>query len=314
MCLYYNNTIDMKDKDYFDIWNHSSGEDISKSEIRYSYSKVVKRIDRIECRNRNRVYSRKLRKVFLYSLGTAAAIVTIAFLSISVYNTYSPSEALTVAEPIEYLEVRSGLGETKNVTLPDSTKITLNSGSLIIYPDKFAGLKRSVYHSGEAIFDVTHDEQKPFEVSTADFVVKVHGTKFNVSAYSDDLEGTTTLCRGSVSITSRITAKEYYILPNQRLSMSKEGVVKVSDILSEEETAWASNALCFNSAAFRDMLRSIERRFGVKIYLTTNKYDDSLITAKFMCGASIREMMAALSKIVPGMKWQENHEGDILIK
>lgn len=41
----------MTDKDFFNIWNHSSGDEVSKSEIRDSYSKVVRRIEKIEGQN-----------------------------------------------------------------------------------------------------------------------------------------------------------------------------------------------------------------------------------------------------------------------
>jgi hypothetical protein len=43
VCLNHDSTIDMTDKDFFNIWNHSSGDEVSKSEIRDSYSKVVRR-------------------------------------------------------------------------------------------------------------------------------------------------------------------------------------------------------------------------------------------------------------------------------
>lgn len=305
----------MTDKDFFNIWDHSSGDEVSKSEIRDSYSKVVKRIEKIEGQNGNRIHSKKLRKIFLYSLGTAAAIAAIASLSIYTYRICRPQKALAVAEPIEYLEVRTGLCETKDVTLPDSSKITLNSGSLIIYPDKFSGSKRNVYLTGEAVFDVTHDDLKPFEVSTADFIVKVHGTKFNVSAYSDDEKVSATLCRGSVSVLSRNDGQEFDIRPDQQWCFDKgSGEVTVKGISSQEEISWTSDNLCFNSASIRDMAKKIERRFGVKIYLATNKYDDSVITAKFIHGEGLKDILNAVSKLVPGMTWQKNQKGEIFMR
>jgi ferric-dicitrate binding protein FerR (iron transport regulator) len=304
----------MTDKDFLNIWERSSGEGISQSEIGDAYSKVSDRMERIEGHSGNRTYSSKLRKIFLYSFGAAAAIAAIAFLSISAYRFSRPSEALAVAEPIEYLEVRTGLGEAKDLTLPDSSKITLNSGSLIIYPDKFSGAKRNVYLTGEAVFDVTHDDQKPFEVSTADFIVKVHGTKFNVSAYADDEKVSTTLCRGSVSVLSRNDGQEFDIRPDQQFIFDKgSGEVAVKGISSQEEISWTSDKLCFNSASIRDMARKVERRFGVKIYIATSKYDDSVITAKFIHGESLKDILNAISKLVPGMKWRRNQQGEIFI-
>jgi ferric-dicitrate binding protein FerR (iron transport regulator) len=57
--------------------------------------------------------------------------------------------------------------------------VTLNSESRITYPAEFAD-ERSVELQGEAIFDVTHDADRPFMVATADMNVKVLGTIFDV--------------------------------------------------------------------------------------------------------------------------------------
>jgi len=304
----------MTDKDFFNIWNHSSGDEVSKSEIRDSYSKVVRRIEKIEGQNGNRIHSKKLRKIFLYSLGTAAAIMAIAFLSIYAYKIYRPQKALAVAEPIEYLEVRAGAGEIKNVTLPDSSKITLNSGSLIIYPDKFAGSKRNVYLSGEAVFDVTHDEQKPFEVSTADFIVKVHGTKFNVSAYSDDDVVSTVLCRGSISVLNRCDDKEYYLYPDMSFSFEKKsGKIKIASVNADDVTSWTSGGLCFNNASIMEIINAVGRRHNVKIYLETDKYYQDRITAKFVHGETELEIMDALVRLMPGLHYRINSLGEIYI-
>jgi transmembrane sensor len=55
---------------------------------------------------------------------------------------------------------------------------------------------------GEAWFDVTKNEKKPFVVHTPFYDVKVLGTQFNVKAYKTDTEIVTTLEEGSVQITS----------------------------------------------------------------------------------------------------------------
>ena len=75
-------------------------------------------------------------------------------------------------------------GEQKQVTLPDGTTAYLNSGTLLVYPQKFTGDLRSVYLIGEANFDVKKDKQHPFIVKTNHLKVKVLGTKFNVHALS----------------------------------------------------------------------------------------------------------------------------------
>ena len=76
------------------------------------------------------------------------------------------------------------MGERGELTLPDGTKVQINSESSIIYPKSFRGDTRTVYLSGEANFDVHKDKKHPFIVKTSLLSVRALGTKFNIQAYS----------------------------------------------------------------------------------------------------------------------------------
>ena len=41
----------------------------------------------------------------------------------------------------------------------------------------------------------------------------------------------------------------------------------------------------------------------MRVYLTTSRYDNERLTAKFVHGETVEEMLSALSLILPGMKW-----------
>ena len=72
------------------------------------------------------------------------------------------------------------MGERGELTLPDGTKVQINSESSIIYPKSFRGDTRTVYLSGEANFDVHKDKKHPFIVKTSLLSVRALGTKFNI--------------------------------------------------------------------------------------------------------------------------------------
>ena len=52
-------------------------------------------------------------------------------------------------------------------------------------------------------------------------------------------------------------------------------------------------------------MKIIERRYAVRIYVTTGKYDNDLITAKFIQGATLDDLMFALCKLIPGMSYRK---------
>ena len=121
------------------------------------------------------------RRLFLRTLaGVAAAVALIIVPTVSLMYVHSSrNEVHTVVA--DYVEVCARKGEIREVILPDQSRVTLNSGSVLLYPETFSDV-RSVHLSGEAVFDVTASEEHPFVVRTADVNVKVHGTRFNVSS------------------------------------------------------------------------------------------------------------------------------------
>ena len=92
-------------------------------------------------------------------------------------------------------------GQRVNLTLSDGTTVWLNARSEMVYPAVFSGAKREVKLDGEGYFEVKHDKESPFVVHTRKCDIEVLGTKFNVEAYSDSEEFSTSLMEGSVKVT-----------------------------------------------------------------------------------------------------------------
>ena len=100
-------------------------------------------------------------------------------------------------EPV-YYTVNIPYGGEYNLVLPDGTRIYLNAGTTLRYPDHFAGGFREIFLSGEAYLEVSRDTSRPFIVRTDDMDVRVLGTVFNVNAYPDGSYVRTTLVEGKV--------------------------------------------------------------------------------------------------------------------
>lgn len=305
----------MTDEELFKIWNQAGDDNIPVLAKDKSFAETEEKIRDLE-------YSEKrprriTRRIAFRILAVAASVALVAISSIEIYRLYvddfGRGEPIALAEPVEYVEYSAASGEMKTVTLPDSSKVTINSGSVLICPKEFRESKRDVFLNGEAIFDVAHDDDKQFVVSTSSFKILVHGTKFNVSAYSSDDIVSAVLCRGSLSVTG-ISDKEYYLVPNQRLSLDRRtGSVEINPIDSDDAVSWSTNGLCFISESFHDIIRVLKRHYGVEIYLADDRYDDSVITAKFFHGESLNEVMIALSRLIPGMEYHIGSDGSIYI-
>ena len=97
-------------------------------------------------------------------------------------------------------EVVIPFGKKSQLILEDGTKVWLNAGSRMAFPTKFTGKKREVFLEGEAYFEVAHNQNLPFMVNTGEIIIKVLGTRFNISAYKTDKLTETVLLEGKVAI------------------------------------------------------------------------------------------------------------------
>ena len=287
---------ELKDQILQDHWEREyylSPEDVEKS-----YKAVRRRIDGSE-------QAKPIRPVKSLWIGVASAAAVAVLVTFFAFFL-EQEESITVIEDryVEMTECYVGNGEKQMITLDDSTSVILNSGSLLIYPNEFQGSRREVYLTGEAIFDVSKDVEHPFIVKTPDFSVKVHGTLFNVSSYPDAENSYATLKEGSVSVLANDN-EEYLLSPNQTLCYNRNShkvTVEQSDVA--DIFSWKDGCLCFKSASIHSIIGTIERYYGVHVYLTTGKYDSALVTAKFIHGESVEELFSALCLVIPGMKYK----------
>jgi transmembrane sensor len=97
-------------------------------------------------------------------------------------------------------DVVTATGEQQDLTLPDNSRIKLNTdtafGADLDGPRRIAHLYR-----GEAYFDIAHDASRPFIVETPQGRVTVRGTAFNIRL--DEGRMVVSVERGHVAVTAR---------------------------------------------------------------------------------------------------------------
>lgn len=92
---------------------------------------------------------------------------------------------LVQGESVLSYKVNPGVKGT--IVLPDGSEVILNSASTLRTPARFENGKRVVELEGEGYFKVESNPDWPMYVRTSRGVtVKVTGTEFNLSTYSDD--------------------------------------------------------------------------------------------------------------------------------
>lgn len=153
-------------------------------------------------------------------------------------------------------------GKRSTLTLADGTRIWLNSGSVLEFPAQFSGKKREIrLTSGEMYIEAVHDKEKPFYIQTADFNVKVYGTKFNISNYSGSPHSVV-LVEGSVSLQSK-SQKEFFITPSEKAVYSASGTFDTQKVEVNQFISWKDGYLSFDKTPMTEVLQQIGRYYNL---------------------------------------------------
>jgi transmembrane sensor len=179
---------------------------------------------------------------------------------------YQPSGSQNAA--VLYNTVSTPKGGQYQLVLSDGTKVWLNAASAIKYPATFSGKERIVELNGEAYFEVAKNKNMPFKVSLNNMSVEVLGTHFNVNAYADEGEVTTTLLEGSVKLSN--SKGQSMLKPGQQAKMDKQSGFDIHEVNTDEAVAWKNGYFIFDNENIQSIMRKISRWYDVDVEYSGN--------------------------------------------
>ncbi len=242
-----------------------------------------------------------------------AKIAAILIIPIILYTTYIQFFKIDqdLAEVTSQLvTVSSQAGTITNMVLPDGSKVYLNAGSSISYPNHFDGSIRKVLLTGEAYFEVVKNKKVPMVVSAGSVNLKVYGTSFNVNAFPSEASLKVTLVEGSVSMSSPLGkfkgSDEFFIEPGQTVTYfddSKKLIVQNDDTFLY--TAWKDGILIFRNSTFTTVLTQLSRKFNVDIELKDQSLASIPMDATFR-DENINEILRLLALGTPFRYYYES--------
>ncbi|WP_455584784.1 FecR family protein [Bacteroides sp.] len=255
-----------------------------EQKARYAFNRMCHRIGI----GTSKVTKKKI--IYGWISGIAATILICSFiLGAHLWNSRSGS--------IDLEKIYASVGNSKMVTLPDSTKIYLKPASTLFYEANNFARNRKVHLFGEAYVEVTKDAKHPFFVVCNNATIKVLGTKFNVQSHESDSEFEVMLYEGCVDVESEFNNKQVEVLmtPGDIVKIDKNtgemSQMNISTIANQGQ----SHKLYFIDKKLEDITNQLERHFQKQIIITNTKLKSIKYDAIFANDETIEQILNCLN-------------------
>ena len=209
-------------------------------------------------------------------LHIAIWIPAILLLATGGYVYYNQTQSPRLAE------IYVPKGDIQTIIFQDGTKVILNADSRLKYTPGFKLFSREVELEGEAYFEVAKNKIRPFTVHTSGVDIRVLGTKFNIKAYNDESDITTTLNQGHVRV-SDIQGRALELFPGEQIVYEKKNGTMHKRTLENvaDYSGWKTNSLYFTDTRLDHISKELSRKFNKEIVLMDPSLESSIYTISF---------------------------------
>lgn len=231
------------------------------------------------------------RTLWLRIMGAAAAVILV--LGITNYVSFQEGYKQLNSQMVE---MKNPLGLKSSLILSDGTKVTLNAGTTLSYPTAFVSDQRIVKVSGEAFFEVAHDEKHPFIVKAENVNIRVLGTRFNVKAYEEENKIEVTLTEGRVGVGLDDQANQISIQAGQQVLFDKgKGLFSKRQVNLDYYTGWREGKFYFNNHPLQKIAKQLERAFNVNIKISSDDLKEIAFTGDFVRGENLEQILRVMT-------------------
>jgi transmembrane sensor len=169
--------------------------------------------------------------------------------------------------------------EQKNieVILPDGSKVVMNHNTRLSYLKNFGKGGRMVKLAGEALFDITPDNQNPFIIDAGKARIKVVGTTFNVITSNNTNAVEVFVKSGKVLLTDSLEKQNLTLEPGYLGIMDSKTSEKYINN-DQNYLAWNTNRLVFDGQKLKDIFNDVKKVYNIDIVADPEILDKTFTT------------------------------------
>ncbi len=227
-----------------------------------------------------------------YALGAFALLVAVGGM-MYVRKTGADRAVTSALAAQDVRNYETSYGQRVNITLDDSTVVTVGPQSKLTIPRKFGIGLRAVRLEGSGFFDVKNVGEQPFEVRAGNTAIITRGTQFTVRRYSmDDSLTIVSVKQGSVDLKYGETIRN--VQAGQTFLVTETGEMRVpsaDDI--QEATGWVDGNVTISGRPLRYVVPQMRRWYGLDIKVT----DENLLGRTTFLSAPMNSPRAAITSV-----------------
>ena len=225
----------------------------------------------------------------------AAAIVLVLVCA----GLYTMREYKASQPEMKYLMAKASATTPRQVLLADGTRVWLNCGATLRYPEHFSDTLRKVALTGEGYFEVAKDSRKPFVVEGTTLDVRVLGTVFNFRNGGNGSASEISLLEGSVRVSADRGNGCVVLRPGQKASLADGSGIVVSDADTRLDAVWHTRVIPFEENNIRQIADVLEQLYDVKIVVGKSVDMSKTYSGEIQWNESIEKELSLLQNTLP---------------
>lgn len=251
-------------------WNESGNRIVDKRIKEEIWEKVKSR-----CEHKN---SEKVRVEPIWYFAVASIALLIAIGGFWLNSKGEPT-------PDEFIRITAR--QSRTYTLPDSTKVWMETGSAIRYAKGFIR-NRKVWLEGNSLFEVSRQEKNPFIVYIDKAFIEVKGTCFLVKQNDAEMSEIT-LFHGKIEFNVESTGERMMMQPFQRVIFNQENAqVRVERIAN---IRWENGKYNFTDIPLQELVGTINQMYDSNITLAADISHESAFTGSIRYDEPLKDVI-----------------------
>ena len=169
--------------------------------------------------------------------------------------------------------------EEKKIELPDGSVVFMNENSQLTYADNYNESSRNLILSGEAFFEVSRDESKPFVVDTEGGAISVLGTSFNIITKGE--RSSVYVKTGTVQYMDKDKDQSSQVLKKGDFLLDDGYSLSIVQNENANILAWKTHQMTFDVTPLDEVFKTLTKAYKKEIEIEATSIDRCVLTAEF---------------------------------